>query len=227
MADQGMWFKLWIGADEDPDLGNFSLADFGRWCKFGLYLKKYGNGGIIELKPPCLPLQHKFEVVSFDAVISVIVMFPNCAVTGETNVIVTWNNWQKYQGDNSKERVRRFRERVTAKKRREEMRRDERRGDDISEAPKRKNKAPFPDNFVISETLALWCEQQHISDTAPHLEAFRDYHIAKGSRFIDWDAAFRTWIRNASKFGSNANRPRSQTEGELSERTMRILRRGL
>lgn len=31
-------------------------------------------------------------------------------------------------------------------------------------------------------------------------EQFRDYHAAKGSTFKDWDAAFRTWLRNAAKF---------------------------
>lgn len=40
-------------------------------------------------------------------------------------------------------------------------------------------------------------------------EAFRDHHSAKGSRFVDWDAAFRTWLRNATKFqaGKRNNAP--------------------
>lgn len=124
MADQNVWFKLWVGADDDPDLGNLSLDDFARWCRFGMYLKKHGSSGVIELKPPCLPLQQKFRLSSFDDVINVIRKFPNCNVTGVTNATVTWNNWQRYQGDNSTERTRRWRERVTPKKRREEIRRD-------------------------------------------------------------------------------------------------------
>jgi hypothetical protein len=31
-------------------------------------------------------------------------------------------------------------------------------------------------------------------------ESFRDYHLAKGSKFVDWRAAYRTWIRNAEKY---------------------------
>jgi hypothetical protein len=31
-------------------------------------------------------------------------------------------------------------------------------------------------------------------------EKFQDYHRAKGSMFVDWDAAFRNWCRNAEKF---------------------------
>lgn len=161
MADNGMWFKLWIGAEDDPDLGNLSLENFARWCKFGLYMKKHGTGGTVVLKAPCFPLQYKFRVDSFQAVIDTIKSFPNClistgriawphgldrdpetdgvwmhvppglevcesrgqdTVTGVTNATVTWKNWQRYQGDNSSERVRKFRANETAKKRREEKR---------------------------------------------------------------------------------------------------------
>lgn len=34
---------------------------------------------------------------------------------------------------------------------------------------------------------------------------FRDHHTAKGSRFKDWDAAFRTWLRNAAEFGARGH----------------------
>ncbi|HDL7826263.1 TPA: replication protein [Yersinia enterocolitica] len=36
--------------------------------------------------------------------------------------------------------------------------------------------------------------------------AFCDYHEAKGSTFKSWDAALRTWIRNAAKFSGKSNR---------------------
>jgi len=44
----------------------------------------------------------------------------NSSVTGVTNATVTFYNWHRFQGDNSAHRVRKFRENVTAKKRREE-----------------------------------------------------------------------------------------------------------
>lgn len=37
-------------------------------------------------------------------------------------------------------------------------------------------------------------------DLAGELSQFCDHHDAKGSTFKDWDAAFRTWLRNAAKF---------------------------
>lgn len=35
---------------------------------------------------------------------------------------------------------------------------------------------------------------------AIELEAFTNYHLAKGSKMADWDAAFRTWCGNAVKW---------------------------
>lgn len=39
-------------------------------------------------------------------------------------------------------------------------------------------------------------------------EQFRDHHTAKGSVMLDWEAAFRTWLRNAVKFNKrDSKRP--------------------
>lgn len=42
------------------------------------------------------------------------------------------------------------------------------------------------------------------------LGAFTDYHKSKGSVFKDWDAAFRTWLRNAAKFNAGKSPPQPQ-----------------
>ena len=39
---------------------------------------------------------------------------------------------------------------------------------------------------------------------ADEVEKFSDHHRAKGSKFADWDAAFRNWIRNAEKYRMQA-----------------------
>lgn len=42
------------------------------------------------------------------------------------------------------------------------------------------------------------------------LEKFRDHHTAKGSVMEDWQAAFRTWLRNADEWGArNGNGDRN------------------
>ena len=37
-------------------------------------------------------------------------------------------------------------------------------------------------------------------DVPDQVDTFVDYHRSKGSKFVDWDAAFRNWIRNAEKY---------------------------
>ena len=133
MADQGRWFKLWVSAAYDPDLSNLELADFARWCLFGVYLKSHGKNGSIDIKEPAFALQQLLRVQTFKDVILCIRKFPNCTVgekqnetvTSVTNATVTWRNWLKYQGDFSGDRVAKFRSVKRTKKRGEEKRGEE------------------------------------------------------------------------------------------------------
>jgi uncharacterized protein YdaU (DUF1376 family) len=43
-------------------------------------------------------------------------------------------------------------------------------------------------------------------DMAGELQQFIDHHRARGSTMLDWDAAFRTWLRNAAKFAGKGGR---------------------
>lgn len=45
-------------------------------------------------------------------------------------------------------------------------------------------------------------------DADAEAERFRDHHAAKGSTFVDWDAAFRTWLGNSLRFSSDRAGPR-------------------
>ncbi len=61
-------------------------------------------------------------------------------------------------------------------------------------------------------------------DLTSETEQFRDYHTAKGSVMKDWDAAFRTWLRNAKKwqrasFGGGSKPEPKRTLNDLSRRS--------
>lgn len=70
--------------------------------------------------------------------------------------------------------------------------------------PKEKSKyaTSIPDNFTPSASIQETFESKYgeVLNYEETLEAFIDHHLAKGSRFKDWDAAFRNWCRNAKKF---------------------------
>jgi hypothetical protein len=132
VADQGKWWKLHVGWDDDPHIDALDPMDQLRWVKFGTHMKEHGTEGTILLVEPSRSLQNKFMVKSFDEVIAALKKFPNYVVgekhksdvDGVTHVTVTIKKWLRYQGDFSRDRMRKMRAHVTAKKRGEEKRRD-------------------------------------------------------------------------------------------------------
>lgn len=76
------------------------------------------------------------------------------------------------------------------------------RGRFISEAAKRRigispnGEIPFPPAFKPSaDHIAIASEKGINIET--ELLNFRDYHQARGTKLIDWNSAFRVWLRNA------------------------------
>lgn len=59
-----------------------------------------------------------------------------------------------------------------------------------------KRRQQIPDDFVPNEAGRNAATQKGIS-LSEELEKFRNYHLAKGSVMLDWQAAWRTWVGNA------------------------------
>ncbi|HBW1600354.1 TPA: helix-turn-helix domain-containing protein [Klebsiella pneumoniae] len=76
------------------------------------------------------------------------------------------------------------------------------RGQFISEAAKRRigvspnGGIPFPPAFKPSADHIAIASEKGISIETELLN-FRDYHQARGTKLIDWNSAFRVWLRNA------------------------------
>ena len=64
---------------------------------------------------------------------------------------------------------------------------------------------PFPNDFAVSDAVRSLAKSKAWPDPDSEFESFRDYHVAKGSRFCDWEAALRTWLRNGKKFTEEKN----------------------
>jgi hypothetical protein len=65
-----------------------------------------------------------------------------------------------------------------------------------------------------------WCRQNGVNCDA-EAEQFRDHHVARGTRFKDWRAGFRTWLRNAKKWRPNS---RSSSSNDGLQVALRIAR---
>lgn len=78
---------------------------------------------------------------------------------------------------------------------------------------KHRRAVSLPEGWVPSDKNILDAKSRNFTDEEIRHEAerFRDYHLAKGTTFKDWDAGWRTWLGNARSFGqasrSQANNP--------------------
>lgn len=74
-----------------------------------------------------------------------------------------------------------------------------------AKAPKqRKPEIDLPDGWIpndknVQDALDRGFTQQEIEDEA---DRFGNFHRSKQNRYRDWDAAWRTWLGNARKFGT-------------------------
>lgn len=64
----------------------------------------------------------------------------------------------------------------------------------------------LPDGFTPDATAERLAGELTLV-MASELEAFEDHHKANGSTFKDWQAAFRTWLRNSAKFAQRQLNP--------------------
>lgn len=71
----------------------------------------------------------------------------------------------------------------------------------------------LPTDWEPNDGHRSYAEEQHL-DLTVEVAQFADHHRAKGSTMKDWDAAFRTWLRNAVKFGSQ-RKPQTRPTAKL------------
>lgn len=80
-----------------------------------------------------------------------------------------------------------------------------------SGALKESRKTRLPVGFYPNEHGVEKAEELGVS-IALEYPRFVDYHSAKGSTMSDWNAAWRTWIGNAAKFGNAGKSRRASIE---------------
>lgn len=63
----------------------------------------------------------------------------------------------------------------------------------------------LPANFQITADVRETADREGWPDLEVELGKFRDYHLAHGSKFKDWDAALRIWMRRALAYNKGAS----------------------
>jgi hypothetical protein len=85
--------------------------------------------------------------------------------------------------------------------------------------PKKSNRASgVPDEFLVDQRMLDWLAQNQITnDWRIETNKFLDYHRAKGSKMLDWIAAWRLWMRNSMKFAAQRSMPPAVAKQQVSD----------
>lgn len=54
----------------------------------------------------------------------------------------------------------------------------------------------IPDDFKVSTAIEAMCRAEGLPDPHVVIRDFRDWALKKAARYVDWEAAFRTWMRS-------------------------------
>lgn len=62
----------------------------------------------------------------------------------------------------------------------------------------KRRRLPLPEPFMVTGEMKAWAAEKFPSvDLRLQTAQFKDHHTMHGSTMVDWQAAWRTWIRNA------------------------------
>lgn len=73
-----------------------------------------------------------------------------------------------------------------------------------SKKSEKKKPTSVPKDFEVTAEMFDWAVAEGVNETRVRTETeqFIDRNKAQGSTYIDWNAAWRTWMRNAVKFSA-------------------------
>jgi hypothetical protein len=83
--------------------------------------------------------------------------------------------------------------------------------------PASKERAPrskqscIPDVFTPTDEQRAWATEGGVGNVDSETAQWWDHHKAKGTTAVDWNASWRTWMRNAVKFAGNGRASPSQS----------------
>lgn len=70
--------------------------------------------------------------------------------------------------------------------------------------PRRKPETACPESAAEPPAVSAWASGWKIPTEHPEFAHFLDHHRKGDARWRDWTAAWRTWLRNASRFGQRS-----------------------
>ncbi len=73
---------------------------------------------------------------------------------------------------------------------------------DLTSTEKKRGPHSIPKDFMLTDKDIAFAQKHGISVWMEELDKFTDYYKARGTRWQDWHAVWRTWCRNAQTFAA-------------------------
>ena len=80
------------------------------------------------------------------------------------------------------------------------------RADGDADSIPKKRKTAFPETWTVEPWMEELCGRSGLN-AASEFTQFKNHHLSKGSMFVSWPHAFRTWADNAVKFRRESPKP--------------------
>jgi hypothetical protein len=198
------WFRFYDEVLDDPKVQKLSGDDFKAWVNI-LCLASRNDGKLPSQDDIAFSLRCNVSCVS-----TLIERLLNRGLIDKCNggpngYHYAPHGWSKrqYKSDTSTDRVKRFRERT---KRSDETAPEA----ETDKNNKKKHAHELPENWRPSDFGEKTKSRSVINSWTPErleheLERFSAHHAKIGTKFVDWQAAWGTWVLNSKDFERNNN----------------------
>lgn len=209
-ANMSRWFRLYDDTLNDPKILKLSDKTYRVWIGILCIASKH-DGALPPFEDMALLLRMRHDKLQpeLEKLIA-------AGLVDHDDEGLRPHNWQgrQFKSDVSNDRVKRHRERqrnaqcnVTETPPETEADTDtdtesDKREGGASAPAKPKRATAFPKDFVLDDELLAIADRHGIPAARAQgvFDHFREHHIARGTTFKDWKAAWSTWCRNDKKF---------------------------
>lgn len=191
------WFRFWNDVLDDPKCHQMTDSTFKTMVQLMCFVSELEHDGCIKLPIAEVAWRLRVRPNNLEANLK---HLEALGVISRDNNHITLINWGKrqFKSDNVSERVKRYRQRYSETLDETDQNRD--RADTEKKIYKRK--VPLPKNLELNKEMIEYATLKGIADINLQdiFEEFSIYHRKQGSKFIDWNAAWQTWIRKKIEF---------------------------
>lgn len=186
------WAKVWHTLLTDPCYQGLSLEQQARYINLLIFVSAHGKKGSLRIDSPARQLLFTLQCSDFNHLKEVIKWLPNLKIKeskSNGDFIVTFENWYKYQIDDSTERVRKFRQNVTVQEKEKEQEEEE-------DKNKRKKYGEYQKVLLTDNQYDKLIKDFGETRTKALIKMLDEGVEMKGYKYKNFNLAIRKWEKN-------------------------------